>query len=101
MIIEIQGEGTGGIIMFGKVASTLLKMMGQSGQPEGAVRKEDVAGALSKLNEALDSIPDDEGEAKIADDDDDSVGIKTRALPLVKLLEECVEKGSYVMWKPQ
>ncbi len=101
MLIEIQGERTGSIVMFGNVASTLLKMMGQSGQPEGAIREEDVPDALAHLNQALESVPDDTNDDKNADADDDSVRIKTRAVPLIKLLEECVEKGGYLMWKPQ
>jgi len=99
MLIEIRGEHTGSIVMFGNVATALLKMMGQSGQPEGALRQEDVPAALNNLNSALSTVPDD-SNAKDSEDDD-SVGLKTRALPLVKLIEECVEKGGYLMWKPQ
>ena len=42
MLIEFQGEHTGSIVMFGNIATSLLKMMGQSGKTEGAVRAEDV-----------------------------------------------------------
>jgi len=101
MLIELQGERTGSILMFGHVATTLLKMMGQSGQHEGALREEDVPGALNTLNDALQSIPEDTTDTSSDDTDDDSVGLKTRAVPLVKILQECVEKGGYFMWKPQ
>lgn len=99
MLIEIQGEHTGSITMFGNVATTLLKMMGQSGKQEGALREEDVPDALNSLNKALQSVPDQSSDD--LDGDEESVGIKTRAVPLIKMLEECVEKGGYVMWKPQ
>ena len=101
MLIEIQGEHTGSITMFGNVAVTLLKMMGQSGKQEGALREEDVPEALNSLRKALQSAPDQSSDDKNSDGDDDSVGIKTRAAPLIKMLEESVDKGSYVMWKPQ
>ena len=101
MLIEIQGERTGSVVMFGNVATTLLKMMGQSGKQEGALREEDVPQALISLNKALQSVPDESSDDKNSDSDDDSVGIKTRAVPLIKLLEESVKKGGYVMWKPQ
>jgi hypothetical protein len=104
MIIEFQGENTGSIIMFGNVATTLLKMMGQSGEPQGAIRQEDIPEALSKLNNALQSVPDDSTDTDKdteENEDDNSVGLKTRAVPLVDMLEECVAKGGYVMWKPQ
>lgn len=101
MLIEIQGEHTGSITMFGNVAVTLLKMMGQSGKQEGALREEDVPEALNSLRKALQSAPDQSSDDKNSDGDDDSVGIKTRAAPLIKMLEESVDKGGYVMWKPQ
>jgi len=99
MLIEISGERTGSIVMFGNAAKSLLKMMGQSGQPEGALREEDVSGALESLHAALKTMPDD--SATNSDEDDDHVSLRTRAVPLIKLLEECVEKGGYLMWKPQ
>lgn len=97
MLIEIQGERTGSIVMFGSVATSLLKMMGQSGQKEGALREDDVPNALNNLRAALKSTPDNSN----TEEDDESVGLHTRAVPLIKLLEECVEKGGYLMWKPQ
>lgn len=98
MLIEIQGENTGSIVMFGNVATTLLKMMGQSGEPEGAIRQEDIPDALGKLNKALQNVPD---ESSDANEEDNNVGLKTRAVPLINMLEECVAKGGYLMWKPQ
>ena len=99
MLIEMRGEHTGAIVMFGDAATSLLKMMGQSGQPEGALREEDVPGALDTLRAALQSTPDD--SSTNPDEDENHIGIRTRAAPLIKLLEECSEKGGYLMWKPQ
>ena len=100
MLIEFSSEDTGNVLMFGKVATQLLKMMGQSGNNEGAIREADVPEALSKLKTALEALPatesdqDDEGN-------NDEVSLQTRAVPLIKLLEESVAGGSYIMWKPQ
>ncbi len=102
MIIEFSGETTGSVIMFGKVAKQLLKMMGQSGNDEGAIRAPDVPGALEKLNAALESVPKVENEQDTYEDDKDAeISIHTRATPLVDLLEESVRENGYVMWKPQ
>ena len=100
MLIEIQGEKTGSFMMFGDIAVKLLKMMGQSGQTEGAIREQDVPDALTSLRSALEKLP---VESSSADDDDEShtVGLHTRAKPLLDLLEESAKKGGYVMWKPQ
>lgn len=100
MLIEFSSERSGDVVMFGKVATQLLKMMGQSGNSEGAIRKEDVPEALNKLTAALDSLPGTENDQK-DDDDETEISLQTRAVPLMKLLEESAAAGSYVMWKPQ
>ncbi len=100
MLIEFSSESTGNVIMFGNIATRLLKMMGQSGNSEGAIRESDVPEALNKLKAALDSLPAAESNQEDEDTDND-VSIKTRAVPLIDLLEESAAAGSYVMWKPQ
>ncbi len=98
MLIEFSSESTGNVIMFGKVATQLLKMMGQSGNNEGAIREADVPEALNKLKSALAALPAAESDQ---DDDDNEISMQTRAVPLIDLLEESAAAGSYVMWKPQ
>ena len=98
MLIEFSSESTGNVIMFGKVATQLLKMMGQSGNNEGAIREADVPEALNKLKSALAALPAAESDR---DDDDNEISMQTRAVPLIDLLEESAAAGSYVMWKPQ
>ena len=100
MLIEFSSESTGTVLMFGKVATQLLKMMGQSGNSEGAIRETDVPEALSKLKTALNSMPASESNQE-TDDDENEISLQTRAVPLIDLLEESVASGSYVMWKPQ
>lgn len=97
MLIEFEGENTGSITMFGDAATRLLKMMGQSGQPEGAIREEDIPAALNKLKEALAHVQ--EPEAEEDEDGELPVSINTRATPLIDLLESGIEKGGYMMWK--
>ena len=100
MLIEISGEHTGSVVMFGSVATQLLKMMGQSGNNEGAIREPDVPQALSKLKEALAAVP--VADKKPQDEEDNNeVSINTRAKPLIDLLENSITEGGYVMWKPQ
>lgn len=102
MLLEIQGENTGSFVMFGEVATQLLKMMGQSSNTEGAIREADVPAALQNLTLALEKLPTDQ---QPADDDADAgtmeVSLRTRAKPLIDLLEESIEKGGFVMWKPK
>ena len=99
MLIEFEGENTGRITMFGDVATQLLKLMGQSGQPEGALREEDVPAALQQLKSALANMQ----EPEVEDDEEaeEPVSLHTRAQPLMELLESSMEKGGYFMWKEQ
>jgi len=97
MLLEFKGERTGTVMMFGTIAKQLLKMMGQSGNDEGAMKAPDVPAALQKLKDALNAMPAQDSD----EDDDNEVSIHTRAVPLIDLLEECIREDSYLMWKPQ
>lgn len=98
MLLEFKGERTGTVMMFGTIAKQLLKMMGQSGNDEGAMKAPDVPAALQKLKDALKAMPAQDSDDE---DDDNEVSIHTRAVPLIDLLEECIREDSYLMWKPQ
>ena len=100
MLIEISGEHTGSVVMFGTVAVQLLKMMGQSGNTEGAIRAPDVPAALQNLVEALEQTPAD-NQTNEDEEGDTHVSLHTRAKPLIDLLQECVTDKGYVMWQPK
>ena len=99
MLIEFKGEHTGSVVMFGNIATQLLKMMGQSGQAKGAIEAPEVPAALDQLKRSLQNVaPPQTGDD---DDGEPNVSLQTRANPLIDLLERSVEKNGYVMWKPQ
>ena len=98
MLIEFKSEHDGSLVLFGKVAKQLLEMMGTSGREQGALRAEDVPGALERLKAALaqrpeEDEPDDEDEAS------DAVPLNRRAVPVIDLLERTVASGGYFMWQ--
>jgi hypothetical protein len=103
MLIRFQGENTGSFVMFEEIAQQLLRMMGTSGKTEGALREEDVPQALSRLEAAV--APYKAASQNADDEQDDgageSVGLATRAAPLLDLLRLAKEKGGYVMWQPE
>lgn len=105
MLVTFTTEAYADITMFGTAATSLLKMMGQSGNVPGALLAEDVAGALEQLRNSLDEAS--EGEAAepapsgaAVDDDDDAppVSLAARALPLVRLLEAAHAVQANVRW---
>ena len=69
MLVKFRSEA-GNITMFGDVAVTLLKMMGQSGVLPGALVAKDVPAALERLKRAAAVAPEPStrGKESAADD---------------------------------
>lgn len=87
--------------MFGDVAETLLKMMGQSGVLPGALVAKDVPAALERLKQgAAVQRASDPADAE-SGDAEGKVSLKQRAFPLVELLGRCVEKKCDVIWEQE
>ncbi|MDO9317894.1 MAG: DUF1840 domain-containing protein [Gammaproteobacteria bacterium] len=107
MIIKFKSDQAGEFIMMGHVALPLLRMMGGSGNTEGAVSGELLDEALQKLEAALQQTASSANEtADGAEDEKDEeekqpkVGVSTRALPLLEMLRKAKAADGYVMWQP-
>ncbi len=100
MLVTFKTDSYSDITMFGDVATALLEMMGQSGNVPGAIMAEDVPKALSVLNAALENEADPQQDAKFDEDDDTTnrVALKTRAMPLIELLEAAIAANDNVLW---
>lgn len=106
MLVTFTSEAYADITMFGSAATSLLKMMGLSGNVPGALLAEDVGGALEHLRQSLDEAgegapveADEQDTARISEDDDvRPVSIATRAVPLVQLLEAAHAAQANVKW---
>ncbi len=98
MLIEFKSEHDGSLVLFAKVATQLLEMMGTSARHEGALRSEDVPAALASLNAALAQRERAETDDDTQDDDDD-IPLSRRAVPVIDLLEKTVASGGYFMWQ--
>ncbi|WP_295393078.1 DUF1840 domain-containing protein [uncultured Thiodictyon sp.] len=103
MLVTFETQAHANITMFGEVAVSLLKLMGQSGTVPGAILAADVPEALQRLraavsehaDEPLDPAPTpgtkDDGEGQ-------HVSLAHRTLPLIDLLEAAAAAGENVMW---
>jgi hypothetical protein len=87
--------------MFGDVAETLLKMMGQSGVLPGALVAKDVPAALERLKRGAAVQPAPDPADAESGDAEGKVSLKQRAFPLVELLGRCVEKKCDVIWEQE
>ena len=102
MLITFRSEATGPIMMFGDVGTALLKMMGQSGEVPGAITGPDVARAAAALKAAV-AREKAAAPAKPGDDDESDrigrkVGLATRAVPLIDMLERAAAAKADVLW---
>ena len=102
MLISFQSPASADVVMFEHVARELLGLMGRKDEVPSAMYPEDVPWALSKLRNAVATMPEEHGMATDTSGDDDdpgeSVGLKVRALPLIELLEASARDRSHVMW---
>jgi hypothetical protein len=73
-------------------------MMGHSGTVPGALLAEDVPKALQRLEAAIEAekqLPEPEAQDE---DDEPTVSLPQRALPLIELLRSAVKAECNVMW---
>jgi hypothetical protein len=104
MLVTFETQAHANITMFGEVAVTLLKLMGQSGTVPGALLAEDVPAALERLRAAVSADPetplDPAPRPGVRPDEaqEAHVSLGHRALPLIQLLEAAAAANENVMW---
>ena len=100
MLVRFNSD-VGLITMFGQVAVTLLKMMGQSGVLPGAIRPEDIPQALERLKREVAAHPVPPAVSGHDADGEPPVSLRQRAFPLIELLERAAKRGCHVIWEEQ
>ena len=104
MLVTFETQAHANITMFGEVAVTLLKLMGQSGNVPGALLADDVPAALERLRAAVAEHPEatldpsPPGGARREEGSEPHVSLGHRALPLIQLLEAAAKAHQNVMW---
>jgi hypothetical protein len=97
MLVTFTTDAFANIAMFGDNALDALKMMGHSTTVPGAIKAEDVPGALSRLKAATESgntlTPTVNKNA-----DEPVVSTAHRMQPLIDLLSAAAKTNSFVMW---
>ena len=85
--------------MFGDVAKTLLRMMGQTGDVPGALLAANIPGAVERLKQGVSREPAQAQAPRSGggDDAEPAVALKHRALPLIELLERAAKRGDDVL----
>lgn len=102
MLVRFRSPADADIIMFGAVARELLALMGFSGRIPSAVQAEDLPAVREKLLAGLASAPlapPDEGSEEDRERARNFVPLKTRAQPLLKMIDAAIRKNTHVMWE--
>ncbi len=107
MLITFTSKVHPDVVMFGDVAMALLRAMGQSEQPPGILRGDEIRIAADKLRAYVDAAPkqkspDDDAADKTEEErkeERNRVGLRTRALPLLDLLDASYHRDADVIWR--
>lgn len=109
MIVTFKSKASGDLIYFKDVALKLLTLMGRDEKVPSALFAEDVATALTQLQQGLAAIANTEREK--AAQAEEAVGngqsgagkayvsLNIRAMPLVEMLQKAVKKQCPVQWE--
>lgn len=108
MLITFTSKYSPDVLMFGDIASVLLKAMGQSEIPPGALQEENIKVAAERLRHYLQALPDTDEKVTVDDEDDDpqadeqeerQVGLGIRAQPLLDMLDKAYKEKEDVIWR--
>lgn len=98
----------GAITMHGDAAVALLRAMGHSGTVPGAILAADLPAALAQLRATLAAHVDDpppanrdawDDESQDAETRAPSISLRTRAVPLLEMIEVAIARDSDLMWE--
>jgi len=99
MLITFKTKSYANITMFGEIGQKLLEMMDFGVSVPGAIIAEDVPRALSNLQNRLESVVEVVEPVGEAGDDQPAVSLRTRAVPLLELLQSAVADENIVRWE--
>ncbi len=99
MLVTFKTKSYANIVMFGEVGLTMLEMMDYGTSIPGAIVPEDVSHALNNLQRELESVNQTNEPAGDSDDEQPAVGLHTRALPLIELLQSAIDGQNHVRWE--
>lgn len=92
MLVTFYSDAYANVTFFGEIAEQLLQRMGHSGVIPSALTAKEVGTALENLERAL-------GVTDNVSSNDNTISLKHRALPLIKMLQAAKLQDKPVMWR--
>ena len=102
MLVQFETRASGSITMFGDIAVKLLHLMGRRPAMPSAILPEDIPEALQRLRTGIAAAEDAGTDGQVTDagneEEGHHVSLRTRAFPLIEMLEAAAEEQVPVMW---
>ncbi len=109
MPVKFKSQATGDLVMVQAHAAAVLRVLGKSAEGQGILIPEDMPAALLVLKALPDKVepPPVDPHADGADEpqarsepafQDETVSLRKRAWPLVKMIEEAQAAGKPIVW---
>ena len=105
MMITFKSKAAADIMMFGVVATHLIKLMGKEVADKGIITVEQLPDAIAKLEAALIGDQEQHREHLLADEPQEVVGsgqpavsLTRRVLPLLEMLRVSLQENEPVLW---
>lgn len=102
MLITFRSDAYENIVMFGDIAQHLLTIMGVSHSLPGAMTAEELPAALNRLQQNIAGEKNGSTFLKQTrandEENEPSVSLAHRALPLIKMLNAAIQHQCHVRW---
>lgn len=98
MLVTFQSDAYGDVMMFGDVARQMLEIIGKDSAERGVVTVEELPAAISKLRAAIGADTRPVRQTAVIDEEEASISITQRALPLLALFEHSLKDEVPVLW---
>ena len=100
MIYKFHSKATGDVIMLGPQGDHMLRVLGREPAEKGIVEADDLPGAITKLQAAIDAEVEKSG-GDVDDDDAEKakkVGLGSRLWPIIEMFKRAHAAGESVVW---
>jgi predicted ATPase len=104
MLYKFKSKACADMIMLKEGGELVLSLIGKKGQTKGIIEIHELDIAIQAIEQALEINQQNEmnqltGHSQSSDEDTlDAVTVRTRVIPFLNMLKECVRKKQVIVW---